>query len=261
MLTSASLISLLAVLAASDEIQDSQSLLQSTISRHQTDACTCLSWKDVYANHGVKCGEGQELTFAGGMDAYASVGQEFCVNFYEKVTSNVCVNQMFGSNRLEQWCYVSSGCPESVSKINGGEISWKTCDANKDKTLGSMTPDEVHQWSKDENKDAGLVLKMAYPISQDLHWPDIKAALEKPQEASERVTAALQKAKDSNQHVIYDSWGGHPPFGVVYGSTIVESHFSAWVFEQLAKGGDLFSAPGKMNDFECLQGCKEQEQE
>jgi hypothetical protein len=263
---------LLATLAATASAHttdglDAQSLVQMEVGRHRpaassSDACTCMSWRSVYQDHAISCGQGQELTFAGGMPAFPAVGQEFCVNFYTQVMGNFCTQQMFSSSSRDQWCYVSSACQQ----LNGGlpvsdSVSWKMCQDGVDRTLRSMQPELVELVSKHENRDAGLMLKMAYPIShQGLFWPDVKAFItgdttQNPLMAA-TVNTTLTSIQASGQPMIFDSHDGHPPFGVVYGQKVVESHFSQWFYDGIAKPGfDFHGSMGHMNEYTCLAGC------
>jgi hypothetical protein len=272
MTTSGSSVLLLATLAATalatDGGLDAQSLVQIEVGRHRqpsssTDACTCMHWRDVYANHGISCGQGQELAGFGGMQAYSFVGQEFCVNFYTQVSGNFCTNREFGKETRDQWCYVSSACQQ----LGGGSavsdtISWKMCQDGVDTTLRSMQPEAVLALGIQENKDNGLLMKMAYPIHDDadgLIWPDIKAQLTGGAPPNPQVAAlansTLRSVQASGQPLIFDSSDHHPSFGVVFGSRTFESHFTPWFFQNMGRPG-FESNMGRMNTYTCITGCE-----
>jgi len=248
---------LLGAAAAQAAQEDAAALLQvgASVERSE-DACKCLVWKDVYSQHGVECGAGQELTWAGGMDTKPFLGEEFCSHFYEKVSHSLCVNLHFNEQRSEQWCYVSPEC----EALNGGgavgSLKWKQCTPGQDLMLGQMAPEEVHGVAVSDNKDAGLILKMAYPIYQaEMKWPAVKECLA---DMGGEGCTTLQSVQAAGKPMIFDSEDGHPPFGVVVGSKALESHFTPWFFQTVkSKVEDLWISPGKMNDYECVSGCSQ----
>jgi len=247
----------LAIASASPSLEDETALLQTgtAVQRSGVSACQCLSWKEVYSKHGVECGAGQELAFAGGLSMKPLLGMEFCTHFYEKLSGSFCTNLHFNEQRTEQWCYVSSAC----QALNGGgavgSLKWKQCTVGQDAMLGEMTPEQVHQVAVAEDKDAGLVLKMAYPLyKQGLHWPDVLKCLGGG--AGGPKCDALRAVQAMKRPVIFDSVDGHPPFGVVNGSRAFEARFTAWFFKtDQADPSLLFKHPGKMNEVSCVAGC------
>jgi hypothetical protein len=287
---------LLATLAATASAHitdglDAQSLIQMEVGRHRPApsssnatrrdaACTCMSWKSVYLDHNVSCGQGQELTWSGSSRLWSSVYDEgdICDNFYTQVTDNFCTQHMFGTLSTDQWCYVSSACQH----LNGGlpvsdSVSWKMCQDGFDRTLRSMQPEQLELMSQHENRDAGLMMKMAYPISnQGLFWPDVKAFItgdtppddDGPNSAmtdpirrfvtTNLVNTTLRSTQASGYPMIFDSHDGQPPFGVVYGQKVVESNWNtAWFNDHPFIPGlsDDSESMGNENQYECIAGC------
>jgi len=241
---------------ASPSQEDVTELVQvgALVDRHGADACQCLSWKDVYANHGLECGAGQELIWAGGMTSKPSLGEEFCTRFYEKLSGNFCTQLYFSKQRTEQWCYVSSACTALNGGGAAGVLKWKQCTPGQDTMLGEMTPEEVHKVAEAENKDPGLVLKMSYPLyEQGLRWPQVRKCIDGDASAD---CATLKEIRATGKPMIFDSLDGHPPFGVVNGSLAIESHFTPWFYLTMIKNSnDLWESPWKMNDYTCVDGC------
>jgi hypothetical protein len=263
--------------------------LKNTHQHHQTasnKACECMSWQDVYRNHNVTCGQGLELAVFGGMKAKEFVGMEFCVHFYHNISSNFCTQGMFGTPNEEQWCYVSSECQElgGGSPVNS-EVSWKQCQDDVDTTLRTLTPEQLYNLSVKEDRDAGLMLKMAYPTWPTtaelggLHWEDVKDYLNgTATEAAQNVTNALQFLETYKRPYVFDSEDGHPPIGVVYGKKIYESNLTPWMMNHLKRqrtssqaadavksplvsivghiANDPFRHAGKINVYTCIRGCE-----
>jgi len=236
--------------------EDAAELVQlgAFVVRQGADPCQCLSWRDVYAGHGLECGAGQELVWAGGPASKPSLGEEFCTRFYEKVSGNFCTQLYFSKQRTEQWCYVSSACTALNGGGAAGALKWKQCTPGRDTMLGEMTPEQVHKVAEAENMDPGLVLKMSYPVyEQGLRWLQVKRCIAGDASAD---CAALEKVRAAGKPMIFDSQDGHPPFGLVNGSLAVESHFSPWFYLTISKNfQDLWKSPWKMNDYTCLDGC------
>lgn len=257
-----------ALAGTSGATEDITEMLQSSKQAMDVDACSCLSWQSIYANHSIECGnQGQELVFAGNA---AFLKNEFCTHWYERIHSNYCTQHMFGKQDATQWCYVSSSCEElnGGAKIEGKDVSWKKCAKERDPMLGSLSPAELYKWAQEEDMDAGLALKMAYPVwlEGNLKYPNIKPFFGVRRTAFEAFTHSFDKKakkfhdklaelRRSGEPMIFDSKSGHPPFAVVLGSQVTEAHFSAWAKQMFVKGKDPFEHPGQMNEFECVAGC------
>uniref|UniRef100_A0A7S1PVR3 Subtilisin n=1 Tax=Alexandrium catenella TaxID=2925 RepID=A0A7S1PVR3_ALECA len=235
---------------------DELALLQSGATVGRADACKCLSWKDVYANHGVECGQGPELTFAGGYRAKPMVGEEFCTKWYERISGNFCTQLHFGEQRDEQWCYVSSECQAATVGGTVGDVKWKLCKPDADTMLGQMSPQQLHEIAVTENKDPGLVFKMAYPVvkkdNEVQNWPGAKACLKRP---NGRKCETIKAAQDFGKPLIFDSKDGHPPFGAIIGRKAYESHFTPWFYQTFLDQTTLWKSPFKMNEYTCVHGC------
>lgn len=72
---------------------------------------------------------------------------------------------------------------------------------------------------------------------------------------STEMCADLKAIQATGKPMIFDSGDGHPPSGVVIGSKVVEPHFSQCFYDLQSSGGDVFSSPEKMNQYECVVGC------
>jgi hypothetical protein len=224
-----------------------------------------MHWHDVYAR-GVQCGQGLELTFAGGMMVKPFMGHEFCTMFYERIQGNYCTQSGFGTMDTTSWCYVSSDCHQlgriATSSVNTflgfRNMSVKTCQNGVDTTLQSMTPEDLHELSVQEDMDAGLMIQMAYPVfpKAQLNWPEVKAHINgETTEKSETIAAKLAEQQASGQPLMFSSVSGHPPFGLVYGTRIYEADFTPWFHEQQEAQRDPFAHPGLMNNYTCIAGC------
>lgn len=262
------LLALATAAGATDEIE----MMQRTevVKSHTRDACACLNWRSVYADHATECGEARELAFAGGMRAKPFLGGEFCTNWFEKLDASVCVQDWATEGRFEQWCYVSAECQD----LRGGErlgtmadsreVSWKKCDPEQDEVLGAKSPPEVLAFAQQHKNDPGLVLKMAYPILPRTKYPAVKEML--VDVSPETILAAeIKSRKDPlaflhwamtqpHPHIV-DSEDGHPPFAVINGTQVYESHFSRFFYEH----HDDINPQNmwKINEYTCVFGCKE----
>lgn len=246
------------VAAAAGAGEDAAALLQVSAALER-ESCECMNWDEVYAKHGHACGEkGPELEFAG-MGAWAKVfiGQEFCTHFYEKYAGNRCTQLHFGKENTTSWCYVSPTC----GKLNGGaqvgNVSWKICQLDIDLTLGDYGPEELYSVAEKAKLDAGLMMKMSYPVyQQGLKWPAVMACLNGTS-ANATECAMLKEVQATRMPMIFDSLDGHPPFGVVTNTEAWETHFSAWFREQQAKKADIWTEPWKMCEYVCVAGCED----
>lgn len=242
---------------------DDSSLLQvaTSLDQHRASAnnCNCLTWKDVYKSHGVVCGMGQELLEFGGMVMKPVVGEEFCTKFYEKLSGNFCTQLHYSTDRKEQWCYVSSQCQalNGGAPLSGTSVSWKQCTAQEDRMLLEMAPSEVLKLAQAEDKDAGLMIKMAYPLyTAGIKWPDVQATLLGHNGQVDPTTKSILEGIQANSTpTIFDSSDGHPPFGVIAGNQIYEVHFSDWFWAMSMAKKDIWTAPGKINTYQCVSGC------
>jgi hypothetical protein len=242
-------------------------------------ACECLTWKDVYANYTIECGQGLELASAGGMTAKVQHGHQFCNLFYERLNNNYCTQGMWGTSVPNQWCYVTSNCQD----LDGGapvtrELSWKQCEDGVDTPLRTLKPYDLRAISLQDNVDAGILLKMAYPVwakegQGHLNWPEVEDFLNgtsPDQMTAIGVGKALQLLSTSDHPWVFDSLDGNPPYGVVAGNQIVRANMSNWAstraqVQGIADGllgtagwlaANPHKQPKKMTQFTCLRGCE-----
>lgn len=148
-----------------------------------TGPCSCLAWNRVYKTRKVNCGEGWEyFPFTRGNDtlmeqAQDGLADQFCGDFFEKMTHTMCVNvgmvYLHGDQKNGQWCYVDKSC----KKLHGGGLAggaeendhqtkWKFCDKDEDTMLRGKSPEALYKYAKTYNLDASFLIKMAYPT-----WP------------------------------------------------------------------------------------------
>lgn len=144
------------------------------ILRQKENNCACKNWKQAYQDGAIGCGAGQEwawVTNSSGPPAIYnllsndSIKELGCKRFWERLDSDRCVNMNLGKDE-GTWCYVDSAC----KVLNGGsgidkQLSWKTCSA-KDFKLRDYTPEELYNFSKQQDIGFGALLKLSYPGSK-----------------------------------------------------------------------------------------------
>uniref|UniRef100_A0A7S1WGD2 Uncharacterized protein n=1 Tax=Alexandrium catenella TaxID=2925 RepID=A0A7S1WGD2_ALECA len=249
--------------ASAGDPGDSATLLQldATVGHAKEDACECLVWKDVYQKHGLECGKGKELTFAGGYEAKAEYGDTFCTKFYEKLSGNYCAQLHWGQQREEQWCYVSKACTSFDIGMGGnaGPVKWKQCTPGKDKMLGRMPLEEIYNLSVAEMVDFSMFAKMSYPVYKTwgLIWPAVHICAVNPSETGEKCIAT-REVQAGGQPMIFDSKTGSTPFGMVYGDKAYEIRFTKWFYGNALRHPDRLAIPEnvvKATEYECVAGC------
>jgi hypothetical protein len=237
-----------------------------------------MAWRDVYnpAVHNISCGQGQELNWlieknASFMEGFV-LGKQIC-ELYSGLQGNVCVNHRYPSKSRDQWCYVSSECQH----LGGGRlvpgtsgISWKLCQDGVDSTLRSMQPEEIQDLAVQSNVDAGLMLKMAFPIwpihqegnMNGIEWGYIKHRLMKSNSTDlnevllHRADAALATLVAIGEPWIFDSGNGYPPYGLIYGSTAYETRLTDFFHNN--EGWNPVAIElnkGLMINITCVMGC------
>lgn len=222
----------------------------------QEDACECLPWKDVYQKHGVECGKGRELTFAGGYAVKADYGPTFCTRFYEKLSDNFCVQLHYGQMRTDQWCYVSPAC----ESLNGGEVvesvKWKRCEPGRDRMLSKMSPEKVYEVALATDTEAGVLLKMAYPVFKaHVTWSLAKLCVEYPNEPIEQCNLVKQ-VQASEEPMVFDTKTGKMPFGVIFGKKAYEVHFTRqFMSDAIWHPETIGAAIGNITEYACVVGC------
>lgn len=143
--------------------------------RDQDDACACRNWKQTYGSRAVRCGLTNEFYVGTGKSwlavdevhtAWDRIGPEFCTKFFETIDDDFCVNVNMGEDK-GSWCFVDAAC----ERLNGGarvnkQLSWKTCEREKDKMLRTYSPEALAQLAKQNDWDMGLLHKMSYPLQK-----------------------------------------------------------------------------------------------
>lgn len=144
-------------------------------------ACTCLNWKKTYASGLVKCGHGKELTTLSHHSdlsheqVFPFVHFETCVDFFERLDHNHCVNTDFHSDGTHSWCYVSSECSkvDRIFPVSGADLSWKACSVKEDTALGDHDPLQLFALAQKSQLNFGLLVKAAYPTELKL-WEEVE---------------------------------------------------------------------------------------
>lgn len=146
-------------------------------------SCPCKSWRQVYNESGVRCGQANEFFFATGRHNLSAdevslisklYGKEFCTEFFEKRDDMACTNVNMGEDR-GQWCYVDANCSDlSGGAAVNGQVSWKLCNQSGDATLRWYDPESLHFFADDQGVNMGLLSKMSYPVSRH-RWEDVSS--------------------------------------------------------------------------------------
>jgi len=240
------IVSLLALVAVASPVSANLRLVK----QHQGSSCDCMTWKDVYANHGVKCGAGGEFQpiVSKGLSlslAQQVVGAEFCGKLFERIPDNFCINNDFIYNP-SQWCYVSSACSTATPVKGRKHVSVKTC-GEGDKMLMDYSFDELYNLTKPdkENLDIGLVAQYAWKYWTADKWPAVESEIMNGPTRSD-----LKEMVASNKPVFISSTSGHPPFHLVKGNRVEEIHFTS------DTGAFNAGRMGAVNEIVCIKGCK-----
>mmetsp|Transcript_13379 Transcript_13379/g.39068 ORF Transcript_13379/g.39068 Transcript_13379/m.39068 type:complete len:338 (-) Transcript_13379:87-1100(-) len=256
------------------------------------DACTCLNWRDTYAERKVECGKGLEYVPAtrrgmSGIKAAETFHKRFCVQFYQRIDDNFCVNvdHTLTLDPMDytghQWCYVSSQCGSLLGGklVDGGQVAWKQCTRYKDNLLRVTTPEELSHLSQTLNLELGMLAKSAWPVWQRGKWPEVRnfffggthatvnlmrndvrtdadaerLAKIKRAEALKgaRVQAELKQVIASGTAVLYDSEDGLTPFHIVYGDKVYRINVTDKGYEAAR-----LNQFGQVSELRCILGCK-----
>lgn len=166
---------------------------KSGFSLHSNDGvCECMNWMKTYKSGAVRCGAGSEYYYKTSehlpgtvlidKETNSGLGEMLCSGFYEKLNTNKCVNINMGRDE-GQWCYVDTNCRSlnNGGRIPNTQVSWKMCKAGTDSMLRDSTPEELVDFSREQNVWLAVLHKMSYPMSRegekDFHlWRDVKEA-------------------------------------------------------------------------------------
>mmetsp|Transcript_24189 Transcript_24189/g.76068 ORF Transcript_24189/g.76068 Transcript_24189/m.76068 type:complete len:258 (+) Transcript_24189:73-846(+) len=226
--------------------------------RAQSDACSCLKWKEAYATGGVKCGSTNEYRFAThkssltGNDLFMAgmyLGAEFCTRFYQALDDNVCVNLNMGRDE-GQWCYVSQECTDlrGGELVSNSQVAWKTCDG-QDRRLRDKTPEQLASFAAAGNFDLGLLHKMSYPLYQARLWGDLEGLWSQEKSAQDLpadIRQELEEIKSSGKPYSFDTAkDNHPPHRIVVGGKVYA----------VSSGPNPSINPGSWQQLSCVIGC------
>lgn len=249
--------------------QDVTALLQTQVSSDR-NACECLNLKEVYTSpqYNTPCGSGHELDW---ITKYAppsikkTLEQEICPFFFERLDTAACVEAAFGHNTRDSWCFVSPQCQPADLAHDTASVKVKRCVAGKDERLVDKTPDELWTMAKEYNVDVGLMIKWAYPVFSETqgeaHWPAIQAAIGVRPTHHGNMTYKMQVYKDTakaNKPMVFDSFDGKNPFGLVWGDKVWEIRYTDWWYTNIPRINletDLPLHLGKISNITCLKGC------
>jgi len=234
--------------------------LRSHQAAREADPCTCKNWKQTYGSGSVRCGTSNEFFQMTSLHkladwqvsaAQVDLGDQWCTHFFEAVDDNVCINVAM-DNDMGQWCYVDAAC----SNLTGGgevnaQLSWKSCSAERDRTLRSYRPDELQQFALAHGLEIGMTGKMSYRLAP-YKWKYVSAfwdadlenitsvpstlvgaspegirAYLKPRwgkrhrDIDEDMRSELQRIVDSGVPTVFDTAKDkHPPHVIVQGRSV-----------------------------------------
>lgn len=235
------------------------------------DTCQCKNWMQAYKD--IPCGSSNEYYFASSenlpstrsREKYAKKwGEMLCTEFYEKLNTNKCVNINMGKDE-GQWCYVDSACKNLNfgGRIPNSQFSWKSCKGGKDSTLRDLKPEELYQFSKEQNVWFAVLHKMSYPGERAGDdgaslWKDVKEAFGFSDEAGVwtqnlvhmdmpgDVALKMRKIHTLNTPYYFDTNGnGTVPHIIVNGRKTM-----------LVEGDKIRGTnPGDWSTLRCIGGC------
>lgn len=227
------------------------------VKQHQGSSCDCMMWKDVYANHGVKCGAGGELqpiestTGLKGLKLYMAKrisSGDFCNRTFERISDNFCVNNDWIYNP-SQWCYVSSACSTAMPVEGSKTVSVKTC-GEGDKKLMDYSFDELYALSQPENQDLlfGLIGQYAWKTWTADKWQAVESEI-----MNGTTRSDLKEMVASNKPVFITSDSAMPPFYIVKGSRVEEIHWPS-----KSESGEAWEngRMGSVHTKVCIKGCE-----
>jgi len=165
----------------------------------QKEECACIPWKHVYADDGLRCGQGYECaadgaTFKMAKDKLPQAGLEaedmnkpefdwsskhfygeWCTNFYRRASFSRCLNKKsfeYGAPR-EQWCYVHQECQEA-EPVEGTAFAIKTC-SEQDALASVATPEELNKITAADGLDLRTLVPASYVVEKE-RWSAVEAA-------------------------------------------------------------------------------------
>eukprot|EP00747_Dinoflagellata_sp_TGD_P088361 gnl/TRDRNA2_/TRDRNA2_163970_c0_seq6.p1 gnl/TRDRNA2_/TRDRNA2_163970_c0~~gnl/TRDRNA2_/TRDRNA2_163970_c0_seq6.p1 ORF type:complete len:595 (-),score=156.44 gnl/TRDRNA2_/TRDRNA2_163970_c0_seq6:104-1888(-) len=145
------------------------------------DSCTCLSFHEAYAEHGVKCGQGYEFwlmtkndeplekdaEWLKALGSQPAAYDNFCTKFYMSMRENYCpsvkMERTPDAKGLEagSWCYVSAEC-KHASPVPDSKAAVKMCEEGKDILMSTMTPAKLLTYAQDSNLNLFTTFQHAY---------------------------------------------------------------------------------------------------
>jgi len=153
-----------------------------------SDACACIPFKSAYDDHNVRCGQGFELNATNGRSYFKNQPREklpnvttpsgddfydeFCPNFYMRVSFAGCFKKKFGHGS-SQWCYVSADCKADVTPVEGTDMAIKTC-SSSDTLMSEAEPKKLNRLAAHYELDIGTLGKLSYPM-MDEKWSDVES--------------------------------------------------------------------------------------
>lgn len=202
-----------------------------------SDDCECLNWKNVYDRQAVYCGQAFEYMFSWELDIpwwahEIAHRRDACVDFFEKMDDNVCVNTHQDHHAMArkaraidgQWCYVPKEC--SVGRPTNGtsQVAWKLC-GSEDTWSRNMTLEEVKDFASENDLDIAFTLKMVYPVMNAVAWDFAQTywglkGKEPPNTENankEIIEKMVSRIKKKGTIMVVNSQDNNPPFGMVQG--------------------------------------------
>jgi len=166
-------------------------LLASAASLHvqNGEKCACLTWKSVYENGGLLCGQGYEIGLVGpkgiklSREAILSWAKDSpyykvdCTDGYMKTSFSMCLNKGFASPEAqwspEQWCYVGRECQEA-EPVEGTDFAIKTC-TDQDARMSTVTPEELNKIGAADGLSLQRLAMHAWALDKDV-WYSVEAS-------------------------------------------------------------------------------------
>lgn len=237
----------LAALASASSVpagEDSTSLIQvTTKKKSMPDSCKCKNWADVYNIEGLIPGVGgPELRGAVAFQATEQETVEYS-EWYADLNASWCAN-MWLNESMDQWCYVSSDCPDLNNGERGDGISWKYCTPGEDEMLNQLTALEVYRAGVREGRDIHRHMKLTLPWApKNVLWGMFRGFFSSGAPSSKIEKTALQyltHLRERRTPFVVERLERICPFGIVEGHTAWEMRRSSRWFNLMINKADHF---------------------
>lgn len=244
----------------------------------QDESCACLPWKDVYAEKGVRCGQGKELALfgivgnAGAKSVLpSSMYDEFCTRFFMHSSHNACYNAKGFGPSDDQWCYVPAHCSSAGEAVAGTQVAMHQCSAAAgDDLMRLKAPEDLNRMAMKSGLEIGLFGKLSYTKSP-LVWSKVEGASSLPVDKLRRTHVQEMTYGLAWSHPAAVKEGDRKALEDIIASgnaTLFDPELvtSQYLQRSIIKGGTLIvgakiygmvplTAGSNKLSFVCLQGC------